>query len=209
MDVTTAFLQSRPIRRDVYLKPPSAAGEEEGKVWKLNVTVYGLADAQREWHQTVSTFLKTINGVSLVRDQAVFLWYTKSELFGFLATHVDDFLWAGDDGFEEHVVARLRRRFPIGEEARADFHYVGVHVRCEHGENGYLEEILVDQEDFVDDLELLSENKDVKQETVLNSAEHTAYRGAVGSFLWASSTTMPDLAFDVALLSGATSSQTM
>ena len=61
----------------------------------------------------------------------------------------------------------------------------------------------------MDELELLSENKEVKQETVLNSAEHTAYRGAVGSLLWASSTTRPDLAFDVALLSGATSSPTM
>ena len=100
IDVTTAFLQSRPIGRDVYLKPPSAAGEKEGKVWNLNVTVYGLADAQRECHQTVSTFLKTIGGMTLVRDHAVFLWYTKSELFGFLATHVDDFLWAG------HVFSR-------------------------------------------------------------------------------------------------------
>ena len=99
------------------------------------------------------------------------------------------------------MVARLRRRFPIGKEARADFHYVGVHVRCKHGENGYLEEILVDQEDFVDELGLLSENKGVKQET--------AHRDAVGSLLWASSTTRTDLALDVALLSGATSSPTL
>ena len=118
----------------------------------MNVTEYGLADAQREWHHTVSTFLTTIGGVTLVRDQAVFLWYTKRELFRFLPTQVDDFLWAGDDGFEEHVVARLRQKFSIGEEARADLHSVGVHVRCTHGENGYLEQILVDQEDCVDDL---------------------------------------------------------
>ena len=30
------------------------------------------------------------------------------------------------------------------------------------------------EEDFVDELELLTENKDAKQETALNSAEHTA-----------------------------------
>ena len=128
-------------------------------MWKLNVTVYGLADAQREWHQTVSTFLKEIGGTTLVRDQAVFLWFGDDGLSGFLATHVDDFLWAGDGEFEDRVVAKLRQRFPIGEEAKGDFHYVGVHVSCNHDKDGRLEELLVDQEDFVDELELLKEDK--------------------------------------------------
>ena len=49
IDVTTAFLQGRPKERDVYLKPPKTAMEDPNTVWKLNVTVYGLADAQKAW----------------------------------------------------------------------------------------------------------------------------------------------------------------
>ena len=45
IEVTTAFLQGRSMERDVYLKPPKAAMEKPNTVWKLNVTVYGLADA--------------------------------------------------------------------------------------------------------------------------------------------------------------------
>lgn len=171
--------------------------------------MYGLANAQREWHQTVSTFLKSIGGVTIVRDQAVYLWHGDDGLFGFLATHVDDFFWAGGEGFEERVVVKLRRRFPIGEEACGDLLYVGVHVVSKHGEDRHLEAVQVGQEDFVEELNLIVENKGVKQEAALDSTDHTAYRGAVGSLLWASSTTRPDMAFDVALLSGSTSSPTM
>ena len=47
IDVTTEFLQGKPIERDVYLRPPKEAMEDSDRVWKLLVTVYGLCDAQR------------------------------------------------------------------------------------------------------------------------------------------------------------------
>ena len=40
-DVKTAFLQGRPIERDLYVPPPKEA--KSTKLWKLNKTVYGLA----------------------------------------------------------------------------------------------------------------------------------------------------------------------
>ena len=43
-DVSSAFLQSVPIERDVYVKPPKER-RIPGVVWKLNKTVYGLVDA--------------------------------------------------------------------------------------------------------------------------------------------------------------------
>ena len=47
IDVTTSFVEGHPIERDVYLKTPKEAMEPPNTVWKSNVTVYGLADAQK------------------------------------------------------------------------------------------------------------------------------------------------------------------
>ena len=73
VDVMTAFLQGRPIERDVYLRPPKANKEDPNTVWKLNVTVYGLADAQKAWFETVKDFFLSIKGKELVREPAVFV----------------------------------------------------------------------------------------------------------------------------------------
>ena len=42
-----AFLQSDPIQRDVFLKPPPELNLPRNKVLKLNKTAYGLVDASR------------------------------------------------------------------------------------------------------------------------------------------------------------------
>ena len=75
IDVTTAFLQGHPIEREVYLKPPKAAIENTNTAWKLNVTVYGLADAPKAWFQTVTDFFLSIGGKKLIREPAVFAWF--------------------------------------------------------------------------------------------------------------------------------------
>ena len=45
-DVTSAFLQSTPIERDVFVKPP-VERRVPGVLWKLTKLVYGLVDASR------------------------------------------------------------------------------------------------------------------------------------------------------------------
>ena len=48
LDVTSAFLQGRPLERDLYIKPPSEKSSI-GKVWKLKIFCYGLYEASRQW----------------------------------------------------------------------------------------------------------------------------------------------------------------
>ena len=52
MDVTNAFLQGEPLKRNVYMEPP-AERSQDGIIWKLNRSVYGLYDASRKWFQAV------------------------------------------------------------------------------------------------------------------------------------------------------------
>ena len=48
-DVTSAFLQSVPLNREVFVRPPLER-RIPGILWRLNKPVYGLADASRGFH---------------------------------------------------------------------------------------------------------------------------------------------------------------
>ena len=54
LDIKLAFIQGKKIDRDVYLKSPKEA--EASKLWKLNITAYGLCDAPRAWYIRVKMF---------------------------------------------------------------------------------------------------------------------------------------------------------
>ena len=46
MDVTNAFLQGKPLEREVFVEPPKDL-KKPGVIWKLKKTVYGLYDGNR------------------------------------------------------------------------------------------------------------------------------------------------------------------
>ena len=99
-DVTSAFLQSGGIYRDVSVRPPKESGVEKGKVWRLRKTVYGLLDASRGFYLSYSNALGNL-GMEVSRlDPALFLFFDdkstrmskESKLSGIRSTHVDDSL---------------------------------------------------------------------------------------------------------------------
>ena len=46
IDIKAAFLQGKPIERELYLRPPKEASQPN-VLWKLKKVVYGLSDASR------------------------------------------------------------------------------------------------------------------------------------------------------------------
>ena len=52
-DVMSAFLQGKPITRDVYVIPPKEM-RKPNMIWKLKKAVYGLVDAARSWYDSVN-----------------------------------------------------------------------------------------------------------------------------------------------------------
>ena len=78
MDIKSAFLQGKPIERDVYLKPPKKAHTK--KIWKLNTTVYGLGDAPRAWYLCVKEELLKIGDIKSKYDNAIFYWHQNNRL---------------------------------------------------------------------------------------------------------------------------------
>ena len=56
IDIKADFLQSHTINCNVYILPPPEA-RQDGILWKLKKTVYGLDDASCEWYFSVKDLL--------------------------------------------------------------------------------------------------------------------------------------------------------
>ena len=112
IDIKAAFLQGKPINRNLYLKPPKEA-DATGKLWRLKKVVYGLSDASRIWYNRVVDELSNL-GVKLSQyDKALFLWQMNGQIDGMLLVHVDDFLWADSELFKHSIISGLKGIFKI------------------------------------------------------------------------------------------------
>ena len=90
IDIKTAFLQGKPITKDVYVISPKEA--HTSYIWKLKKCIYGLVHASRNWYDSLKSFLLSI-GLSASKSDPSMFYYTKNEIVsGFIAVHVDDIL---------------------------------------------------------------------------------------------------------------------
>jgi len=204
LDVKTAFLQGESINRDLYVKPPKEANTK--KLWKLEKTVYGLADASRSWYLKLRSKLIKLGGKPVSLDQGIFLWFIGSKLYGLMACFVDDVVWAGNEQFIM-VINNLKKTFSIGAEFNTDFKYIGIHLQ--QNDDGT---ITIDQKDYVKELEMISlapDRKHLNQQESVNETERSEIRKAIGKLNWIAGMTRPEISFTVSEISAHVGSATL
>lgn len=203
VDIQSAYLQGNKIEREVFLKPPSEFSN--GKLWKLNKTIYGLCDAARAWYNRVKDELTSLSVKICSLDKGLFMWYRNGQLEGIIVVYVDDFLWAGTTNFENCVINILRTKFLIGSSSSKSFRYVGLNIVSKG------DEIMVDQLQYASSLQTISINKARSSNKLceLSETEKNEYRALVGQLNWLAANTRPDIAFDICELSVATKKATV
>ena len=72
MDVDTAFLNGT-IDKEIYMVAPQGFKAENGKVWKLKKSLYGLKQASRIWNQTISKTLISYGYTQCESDPCLFV----------------------------------------------------------------------------------------------------------------------------------------
>ena len=194
LDVTSAFLQGRPLDRDIFINPPPERASP-GQVWKLKKSCYGLYDASRQWFMAVKETLLTMNMKSLSGDDAFFFCIRAGKLIGMVILHVDDFLVAGTTEFFQIVKKKLIGRFTFGKIEFGSFKFTGLNIKQTS------EGILVDQNDYVQSLEPIKLEKVADKYEKLSKKKFTEFRGLIGQLSWAAENTRPDIAFDTRELS--------
>lgn len=196
IDIKAAFLQGKPIERDVYLRPPREAAVE-GRLWKLIKPAYGLNDAARSWYFSVRDTLLELCCTQSHIDPAMFSWAQCDKQKGFLVMHVDDFIWAGEEEFREKIVERLGRKFKIGKEAHDDFKFIGLEIQQCVGQT------ILSQRQYIEemcciDLEL---GRKIHKQAFLSESEFRSLRKSIGQLNWVATQSRPDISYDVLDLS--------
>ena len=197
-DVTSAFLQSDEIQRDVYINPP-ADFRKSGIIWKLNKPMYGLGDSPRQWYSTLKDHLIKSGCVMSKLDKTVFRYYENNKLLGILVTHVDDVLYSGTTRFQDQIIKKMFQTFKISKEHRDSFRYLGLNV----SQDPESHIITVDQRDYAKSLKLvpLSSSRKKNPDDELTEKEKASYHSSLGKLLWLSGRTRPDLSYDTMELS--------
>ena len=116
-DIKGAFLQSGPIKRDIYVRPPREWPSPRGLLWKLLELPYGIADTGRQWQMVVEDWMLSQAGMQRVLglSQLFAKRDSNDNISLLIAKATDDFLLGGSVQEMEHFFEELRRRFVVGK----------------------------------------------------------------------------------------------
>lgn len=118
-DIKGAYMQSGPIKRTLFVRPPKKLCQK-GMVWKLLRLPYGIVEAGRQWLCAVEQWMLEEYGLDKVPavDQ---LFYKRGEdmrITLIVAKVVDDFIIGGFASEITSFLESLNKRFKIGRSNR-------------------------------------------------------------------------------------------
>ncbi len=193
IDIQTAYLQGEQIKRVVYVKPPEEI--ENGVLWRLNKTIYGLQDAAKAWYNKVVKVVNEIGGEKCKLEPNIFYWKDKKgELIGVLCAHVDDFCYGGNKFFHESIIEKMKKVLKIGQQSMEEFKYIGINVKQVGNK------ITLEQKNYIETIKE-PDGKLYQGVRVLKKKELTLYRSIVGSLNWVSQHVIPEISYDISDLS--------
>jgi transposase InsO family protein len=194
LDVPTAFLNGE-LNVEVYIKPPQGVSTNV-EVFKLNKALYGLREAPKCWNQRFDDFAVS-NGLDRSRND--FCLYTGKDIW--LLIFVDDILVAGK---YEKVVERLKKEFNA-KDLGVPRHFLGTVLVCEG------DTISISQESFIEKIlgrfrmeDCKGANTPMEPHFQIDSSEEIVdvpYRELIGSLMYISMISRPDITYATSYLS--------
>jgi hypothetical protein len=211
MDVVSAFLNAN-LQEEVYIEQPEGFTKEQDKdkVWLLAKAIYGIKQAPYEWNNEFNRYLLSIGFKRLKTDLCVYSRLSKSGFIIILFVFVDDILSAYHSQDKEEwdlYKNELTRRYKMKELGEVRW-LLGMRVTRDRKKK----ELTLDQQQYitkkVDEYQLdkskycptpedkgliLSETTAEEKEKHGDVMKSLPYRGIVGSLLYASLATRPDI----------------
>lgn len=203
-DVETAFLYGS-LDEEIYMCQPKGYEDHTNRVCKLNKSLYGLKQASRVWNQKFTNFLQKFQFKICASDNCVFVGNIAGRKI-YLAIWIDDGLVAATTERDiDELLSFLQREFAI-KVADGSF-FVGLQInRLRDGsihvnQSTYATKVLAK----FNMLDAYPVDTPVDANTALlsNLADGKStvfpYREAVGSLMYLTVATRPDISFAVGL----------
>ncbi|CAI7904711.1 unnamed protein product [Closterium sp. NIES-54] len=211
MDVKTAFLYG-VVDEEIYMKQPEGYDDGSGRVCRLNKAIYGLKQAPRCWYARLVEVLEALGFKVSGCDESLFMTEGEQEKV-FLLVYVDDILLFSPSLERiKEVQGKLKETFqckalgPVG-------YYLGLHVERDEvkgwlrlhqhkylaamGEKYGLEEGRSVKTPLPSGFQL---QLDEEEGEVLEYELQRRFQSMVGSLMYASVNTRPDIAFSFSQL---------
>lgn len=202
VDIKGAFLQSGPINRILYVRPPRELGLGSNVLWKLKKLPYGIAEAGRQWAKTIEDWmireagLERINGVS----QLFLKRNNNGDISLLIAKITDDLLMAGRPSEMESFVEMLSKTFKTSKVIIGDeILFNGSRIIQDREGN-----VTMDMYDYIEQIrsiEISMERKNFKDDKATDQ-EIYEYRRLAGEMIWIGCSVLPQ-----ALVVGSTMQQ--
>ena len=203
MDVTTAFLNGN-LEEEVYMKQPEGfvKSGEENLVCKLSKSLYGLKQSPRCWNTALDSYLRSLKLMPTDADPCM---YTSTEgetvLIG---VYVDDIIIATETTETMTEVKRqISQKFEVKDLGQLSS-ILGVQVKIapDHiwiGQPGYTTRILekYGMKDAKPMATPVNISEKLNNETESPPFDPKCYQSAVGSLIYLSNWTRPDITFAV------------
>ena len=197
--VGQALVQSK-LDEDVFLRLPRGCGRLSDKIGRLNKSLYGSKQASRSWHAHLTTCLKTLGFQQCLADACVFRLVEEGRVAIVAVVHVDDVFAVGLKSRCDVFRDELNRMVPVRN--LGDLRWCG---GCHYTREREMGTLTISQKTFADELgkkicvtstqsvplrvsvKLEEFNEDEK-------VENWPFRVLVGSLVWLSISTRPDIA---------------
>ena len=207
MDVKTAFLNGY-LKEEIYLEQPEGfvIPGQENKVCRLVKSLYGLKQAPKQWHERFDTTVTAFGFQHNSADRCIYSKHT-SDYIVVICLYVDDMLIIGThlEGILE-TKKYLSSNFKMKDLGEVDT-ILGIKVKRTGGQislsqSHYIEKILTKFQHL--NIKEFNTPFDSSVKLKVNSGRAVAqleYASAVGSMMYATHCTRPDIAFAVSKLS--------
>ena len=215
MDVKTAFLYA-DLKEEVYMQPPPtvASKDKDGKdlVCRLNKTLYGLHQSPREWHILLTNWLADQGFARSDADPCVFLKDIGTDSQIIVAVFVDDLVCASPslaviDAFKKEIGERFKMtdNGHISSVLGLQIDYDRDRRVIKLSQEGFADAILEryamgNSKPAATPLEPHARLSKADGNGIAIPADKEWYQSVVGSIMYLSVCTRPDLAFSAGAL---------
>jgi hypothetical protein len=215
LDVKNAFLQAQ-LAEEIYAEIPEFMNEfnvEKSKfVLKLNKSIYGLKQAGRVWNEKFTSDIKNIGFLMSDADPCIFIHESIPNLL--LGIFVDDCFVVGNPKEVEEIKIKLCQILPMHDLGKLTY-ALGIKISQEDDkitlcQDAYVKRLL-EKFQMTDCKEIstpLPLNAQKAEENSEPFEDINLYQQLVGSLIYLSNVTRPDLAYAVSHLARGMSSPT-
>lgn len=207
MDAITAFLQGE-LQEEIYMQQPDFYNDGTNRVCILRKSIYGLKQASRVWNLKLRGVLISAGYKSSQMDPCIYFKLVGNDMI-FIAIYVDDVLYfTNSNAFKADLHHILTSKFRMKDMGEAEC-CVGLHITRDKSSGT----IFLDQRKYIGEIlekfnmsncKYIDTPSDPNQRLKKGesgdpdfNSETIPYRQAVGSLMYLTQGTRPDLAFSI------------